>query len=65
MFDVDDREVGQVMKTVEEVVREDQNFFVTFTGEYFSSRETIRELIVILLVAISLLYFILADNLKV
>ena len=55
-----DREVGQVMKTVEEVVREDQNFFVTFTGEYFSSRETIRELIVILLVAISLLYFILA-----
>lgn len=60
VFDVDDREVGQVMKTVEEVVREDQNFFVTFTGEYFSSRETIRELIVILLVAISLLYFILA-----
>ena len=42
------------------MVREDQNFFVTFTGEYFSSRETIRELIVILLVAISLLYFILA-----
>lgn len=33
---------------------------MTFTGEYFSSRETIRELIVILLVAISLLYFILA-----
>ena len=60
VLDVEDRDVRRVMGTVEEIVKEDQDFFVTFTGEYFSSRETIRELIVILLVAISLLYFILA-----
>ena len=60
VIDVDDADVKRVMETVEEVVKEDKDFFVTFTGEYFSSRETIRELIVILLVAISLLYFILA-----
>ena len=60
VLDVDDRDVKRVMETVEEIVKEDKDFFVTFTGEYFSSRESIRELIVILLVAISLLYFILA-----
>lgn len=59
-LDVEDRDVRRVMETVEEVVKEDEDFFVTFTGEYFSSRETIRELVVILLVAVSLLYFILA-----
>ena len=59
-LDVPDSNVKQVMKTIEQVVKEDKNFFVTFTGEYFSSRETIKELIIILLVAISLLYFILA-----
>lgn len=59
-LNVDDRDARQVMETVEKVVNEDKDFYVTFTGEYFSSRETIRELIVILLVAISLLYFILA-----
>lgn len=60
VLDVDERDVKRVMETVERIVRDDRHFFVTFTGEYFSSRETIRELIVILLVAISLLYFILA-----
>lgn len=48
------------METIKQVVKEDSYFFVAFTGEYFSSRETIKELIIILLVAISLLYFILA-----
>ncbi len=60
VLDVDEREVRRVMDTIEKVVKEEQDFFVTFTGEYFSSREMIRELIIILLVAVSLLYFILA-----
>lgn len=59
-LDVSDREVKSVMEKIEKVVKADDDFFVTFTGEYFSSRETIRELTVILLVAISLLYLILA-----
>ena len=59
-LDVPDSDVKQVMETIKQVVKEDSYFFVAFTGEYFSSRETIKELIIILLVAISLLYFILA-----
>lgn len=57
---VEEGEEKTVMEAVEKVVKQDGDFFVMFGGEYFSSRETIRELIVILLVAISLLYFILA-----
>ena len=38
----------------------DDDVFVTFTGDYFSSREMIMELILILIVAVALLYFILA-----
>lgn len=59
-IDVPDGKVEHVMETVDSIVKKDNNFFVTFTGEYFSSRETVKELVVILLVAISLLYFILA-----
>ena len=35
VIDVDDADVKRVMETVEEVVKEDKDFFVTFTGEYF------------------------------
>lgn len=60
VLDVEDDDVKRVIDHVEKVVKEDGDFFVTFTGEYFSSRESIRELVMILLVAIFLLYFILA-----
>lgn len=59
-IDVNDKEVQKVIETVSEIIKENKDFFVFFTGEYFSSREMIWELIIILLVAISLLYFILA-----
>lgn len=59
-LEVEDGKVKEVVKTVENVVKEDRNFFVTFTGEYFSGRKVVRELSVILLIAISLLYLILA-----
>lgn len=59
-LEVDDKEAKRVMEVVEQVVKEDQHFFVTFDGEYFSSREMMKELLVVLLVAVSLLYFILA-----
>lgn len=60
VLDVEEGDVKMVMDHVEKVVKEDGDFFVTFTGEYFSSRESIRELVMVLLVAIFLLYFILA-----
>lgn len=55
-----DKDIKHIQATVENIVKEDGNFFVTFTGAYFSSRAMIWELIIILAVAVSLLYFILA-----
>lgn len=59
-IEIEDREVKKVIAEVEDIIKTDKNFFVNFTGGYFSSREMIGELIIILLVAISLLYFILS-----
>lgn len=56
-----DREVEQVMEFVEEYVRRPQSkFSASFAGGYFSSRQMIGELTVVLCVALALLYFILA-----
>jgi multidrug efflux pump subunit AcrB len=56
-----DREVEQVMEFVEGYVRRPQSkFSASFAGGYFSSRQMIGELTVVLCVALALLYFILA-----
>ena len=49
-----------VMATARELSVEDGTWDVAFSGSYFSSRETIRELMMIAVVAILLLYLILA-----
>lgn len=59
-IEAEDKEVKEIISTVDTIMKENNDFFVTYTGEYFSSREMVWELVVILLVAISLLYFILA-----
>ncbi len=59
-LDVPDAQVPQIMDTAKELAAEDGTFDVTFSGSYFSSRETIRELMIIAIVALLLLYLILA-----
>lgn len=59
-IDAEDKEITKIIATVDDIIKDNKHFFVTYTGEYFSSREMIWELVIILLVAISLLYFILA-----
>lgn len=59
-IDAEDKEVETIMDTVDEIMKDNKHFFVSYTGEYFSSREMIWELVIIMFVAISLLYFILA-----
>ena len=56
-----DREIEAVMAFVNEYVhRPHSRYSASFTGGYFTSRALIRELCVVLAVALALLYFILA-----
>jgi multidrug efflux pump subunit AcrB len=61
-LDVKDKDVPATMETIREVVREDGRFEVDFSGAYFTNRDMVGELVVILVIAILLLYFILASQ---
>lgn len=50
------------MSVVSETVRSDRNYEVSYSGSYFSNRKLTREMLVILLVAITLLFLILASQ---
>ena len=61
-LDVASKDVKPVMAAVNDVVREDEGFEVGYSGAYFTNRKMIGEMIVIMLVAIILLYLILASQ---
>ena len=54
------RDVQSVMRRIKEVVAEDDGFEVSFSGSYFSNRDMVMELVGVLVVALLLLFFILA-----
>ncbi|MBR2399320.1 MAG: efflux RND transporter permease subunit [Alistipes sp.] len=54
------RDVQSVMRRIKEVVAEDDGFDVSFSGSYFSNRDMVMELVGVLVVALLLLFFILA-----
>jgi multidrug efflux pump subunit AcrB len=60
VLDVKGREARRTMDVVQQVVRSDDRFDVSFTGSYFTNREMIKELCMVLLVSVLLLFFILA-----
>ena len=53
-------DVTQVMATIRRVVAADDGFEVSFSGSYFSNRGMVGQLVGVLVVALLLLYFILA-----
>ncbi|MDP3452432.1 MAG: efflux RND transporter permease subunit [Bacteroidales bacterium] len=57
---VKDKDVKDIIKKIEKLAKEDGNFDTLFAGSYFSNREMIRELVIILTIALLLLFFILA-----
>ncbi len=59
-LDVKGREVPSVMERVRQAVRENGRFDVSFSGAWFSNRKMVREMIWTLLIALVLLYLILA-----
>ena len=54
------RDVDRVMRTVRDCVAEAEGFEVSFSGSYFTNREMVRQLVWVLVIALLLLYFILA-----
>ena len=50
------------MRLVKTAVRDDGHFEVSFAGRYFSNKKMVKELFVILLISLALLYFILASQ---
>lgn len=54
------RDVQPVMRRIKEVVAADDGFDVSFSGSYFSNRDMVMELVGVLVVALLLLFFILA-----
>lgn len=61
-FYVEGKEVAEIMDQVTQIVGRNDAFDVSFSGTYFSNRSMMKELIMVLLVSILLLYFILASQ---
>ena len=61
-FEPASSQVGTVMSKVRESVRESGKFDVTFSGSWFSNNEMIRQMLLVLLIAVALLFLILASQ---
>ena len=59
-LDVDN--VPEVIAAVDSVVSEDGRYEVSYSGSWFSNRKMVQELILVLIIAIVLLYLILASQ---
>lgn len=59
-LNVPSKEANNVMYAIKGVASKQDNFEVDFSGSWFSNKKMVNQLILILLVAISLLYIILA-----
>lgn len=61
-LNVESKDVKPVMSEISEIVKENGDFEVGYSGSWFSNNKMIKEMIVIMLVAIILLYLIMASQ---
>lgn len=61
-FDVGPKAVPEVISAVDAVVREDDGYEVSYSGSWFSGRKMVMELVLVLIIAVVLLYLILASQ---
>lgn len=59
-LNVTDREVPATIEAIREIVRDNPDFEVGFSGSYFTNRGMVWEIMIVLIIAVLLLYFILA-----
>jgi multidrug efflux pump subunit AcrB len=60
VLDIDGGKVKQVMDVIRKTVKDGNTFQVDFKGSYFTNRQMIEELCLVLVISILLLFFILA-----
>ncbi len=56
------KQIPATIRIIQECTSENDEFEVSFSGSYFSNRDMVRELVTILIIAVLLLYFILASQ---
>ncbi len=61
-FDVGSQEAREIIPRLNQQLNTDRLYEVSFTGSLFSNKQLMRELALILLVSLALLYFILASQ---
>lgn len=61
-FDIDSRDVSRVMDTVDDVVRMNGDYEVTYAGSWFTNKKMVGEMMLVLIIALVLLYLILASQ---
>jgi multidrug efflux pump subunit AcrB len=61
-FEITDKEAPVIANVVSDVVKNDRLFEAGFSGSIFSNRELMKELTIILLISMALLYFILTSQ---
>lgn len=61
-IDVDAGGVQNTMLLIDRSVRDDGNYEVSYSGSWFTNRNLVKDLVLILLIAITLLYLILASR---
>lgn len=59
-LEVQDKDITKVMENISALAKVDGNFDIIYSGSYFDNRKLIKELVIILTVALLLLFFILA-----
>lgn len=61
-LDINDYQIKSTLNTVKEIVSGNSWFDVNFSGSFFSNKELVGELKIVLLISLVLLYFILASQ---
>lgn len=61
-MEADSRDVPSIMQTVRDVVAAEDDFELSFSGSWFTNRKMVSELVLVLLIALSLLFLILASQ---
>ena len=59
-IDAPEKEIPQIVKQISKIVKDSGEYTVAYKGGYYSSRDMINELAVVLVISILLLFFILA-----
>lgn len=61
-LNIDDSEVENTMAKLKKLISTNSRYDIAFTGSFFSNKELVDELIIVLLISLLLLYFILASQ---